>query len=170
MIMAYTCALRSTCRRRAVGAVILDENKCIIGTGYNGVPSGTVHCIDQACPGAGYKSGDGLDMCHAIHAEQNAIAHCDISRAHTIFTTTLPCMSCMKALIATPIRRIVYCDTYPHNEVEDYWQSTGREIMAYEPTTAICAGLRMEAALRATRFKQTEDTGDRHGDERPKPH
>jgi dCMP deaminase len=170
MTCAYVVALRGTCRRRIVGAVIVDEDKHIISTGYNGVPARALHCTDHPCPGAQHKSGEGLDMCHAIHAEQNAIAHCsDISRAHTIYTTTLPCMSCMKQLIATPIQRIIYHETYPHDTAQ-YWRDTGRELLKHEPTTPVLSFLIMEAGYRAAELKQLQDAVGGHGDKRPKPH
>ena len=41
-------AKRSTCLRRAVGAVLV-KDKRILSTGYNGSPSGLKHCIEVGC-------------------------------------------------------------------------------------------------------------------------
>jgi deoxycytidylate deaminase len=48
MDIAELVAKRSTCRRRAVGAVIV-KNKRMLSTGYNGAPSGLDHCLDIGC-------------------------------------------------------------------------------------------------------------------------
>ena len=146
MIIAQTCALRSTCLRRFVGAVIVDAYRHILSTGYNGVASRVPHCIDHPCPGAFKPSGTGLDSCQAIHAEQNAIAHCrSLSRAYSIYTTTRPCASCTKALLATPVQRIIFLHDYPHDESVLLWESAGRELIKHEVTTTILTRLILDA-------------------------
>ena len=45
MDIAEDSKLRSTCLSRQVGAVIIKDRQ-IIATGYNGAPTGTVHCSD----------------------------------------------------------------------------------------------------------------------------
>ena len=45
MDIAELVAKRSTCLRRAVGAVVV-KDKRILSTGYNGAPTGIKHCID----------------------------------------------------------------------------------------------------------------------------
>lgn len=114
MLTAYVWAQRSTCARRAVGAVIATAHNQIIGVGYNGVARGCTHCTDTPCPGAALPSGTGLDTCEAIHAEINALVNCStLQSAHSMIVTTAPCVSCTKALINTPIRHIIYADAYP---------------------------------------------------------
>lgn len=128
MDIALVVAARSTCARRAVGAVIVDEGNRILSTGYNGVPSGVSHCTSVPCKGAHLPSGTGLDECQALHAEQNAIARLEQVRlAHTLYCTTSPCMMCTKLIAATPIRRIVALKPYPISG-QMFWVSTvGRE-------------------------------------------
>lgn len=46
MEMAEVTAKRSTCLRRQVGAVIV-QDKHIIATGYNGAPRGIEHCGER---------------------------------------------------------------------------------------------------------------------------
>ena len=128
--VAETYALLSTCPRRKVGCVIVDEKGRPLSVGYNGVPSGRPHCIDNPCPGAGYPSGQGLDKCEAIHAEQNAILQLrDPDRAHTAYVTAFPCNSCIKLLMGTRVQRIVYRQPYPHSEAVQWWLDQGREIL-----------------------------------------
>ena len=71
MAMAMLVATRSTCIRRQVGCVLIDNNNNILATGYNGVVRGQPHCNEgHPCPGAYSASGKDLDLCYAIHAEQ----------------------------------------------------------------------------------------------------
>ena len=67
-------AERSTCIRRAVGAVLVKEKR-ILSTGYNGAPSGLKHCLEIGClrEQMGVESGKMHELCRGIHAEQNAI-------------------------------------------------------------------------------------------------
>jgi deoxycytidylate deaminase len=46
--LAKQVSTRTTCLRRAVGAVIVKENR-ILATGYNGVPKGMAHCAETGC-------------------------------------------------------------------------------------------------------------------------
>lgn len=124
--VAMTMSHRSTCARRAVGAVITNRANQIMSTGYNGVPRGWKHCTEQKCPGADAPSGQGLDTCQAVHAEINALAQCpDVWRAYNLFCTTAPCVSCIKALINTGIRDIYYNQEYSHiPQSRDMWQNS----------------------------------------------
>ena len=74
--IAETVAERSTCLRKHVGCVIVNNDE-IISTGYNGAPRGRINCIDL-----GYCSKKkffpelrhaGYDACRSVHAEQNAL-------------------------------------------------------------------------------------------------
>lgn len=115
--IAAKAAERSTCARRAVGCVLVDCYGDVLATGYNGVASGLPHCIDTPCPGAREKSGEGLHLCEAIHAEQNALVQCrSIREIHTVYTTSSPCIHCMRLLLGTSVKRIVFSEEYPHAE------------------------------------------------------
>jgi dCMP deaminase len=114
MTVALVVAQRATCARRRVGAVICDERGHIMATGYNGPAAGHPHCTETPCLGHLGQTGRDLDLCEAVHAEQNALAQCpDIHRAHRLYCTTAPCMSCMKLLLNTPIQAIYYAEHYP---------------------------------------------------------
>lgn len=130
--MARLIATRTTCSRRMVGAVLVDANDFVLSTGYNGVPKGIEHCIDKPCAGAQFAHGTKLNECQAIHAEVNAIAHCNNSQLiHTLYTTDSPCMSCMKLVIATGCRRIVAKKEYDSNAVT-YFESVGGTVIFNE--------------------------------------
>jgi len=128
---AAVASKRSTCIRRSVGCVLVDENGHILSTGRNGVPKGQPHCNEGfPCKGADAPSGTALTECKAIHAEVNALAHCtDPSRVHTIYVTVSPCKFCVDMLIALPnAKRIVAAAPYPnHSDSEERWKAMGRE-------------------------------------------
>lgn len=49
MNMARMVAERSTCSRGKVGAVLTNHGR-VVGTGYNGGPHGTTHCVELPLP------------------------------------------------------------------------------------------------------------------------
>jgi dCMP deaminase len=82
--IARAVAERSDCRRRKVGAVLVDTGRRIVGTGYTGAPSGHPGCLEGACPRgllsydevkefSAYDSGPG--RCISVHAEANALLY-----------------------------------------------------------------------------------------------
>ncbi|MEJ2154189.1 MAG: cytidine/deoxycytidylate deaminase family protein [Desulfobacteraceae bacterium] len=117
--MDITClvAKRSTCTRRAVGAVIIKDRR-LLATGYNGAPSHIRHCAEVGCLRAQMKvpSGERHELCRGIHAEQNAIiqaAYHGVSiKGATLFCTNQPCSICAKMIINAGIKRIVYQSGY----------------------------------------------------------
>lgn len=133
MDIAFLSARRGTCVRRSVGCVLVDSTNHVISTGYNGNPSKHLHCIDFPCPGATAASGTKLDACEAIHAEINALIHCRcIDAISKIYTTTSPCVSCTKALLASPCTEIIFAEEYPHSESKTLWLKSGRIWRQYE--------------------------------------
>lgn len=137
MKLALLTAQRATCRRRKVGCVLLNARGHVLATGYNGVAAGLPHCnqhdpfhpigFPHACAGASAPSGQSLDACQAIHAEQNAMLQCrDVYSIHTAYVTASPCMTCIKLLLNTTCERIVFVEEYPHPEARKLWESAGR--------------------------------------------
>lgn len=124
--IAHVVGTRSTCARRAVGCVIVDDRGYILSTGYNGVPSGFPHCIEHPCSAAMAASGTDLDRCNALHAEQNAIARLrEPFEATTLYCTVSPCVSCTKLALATGIQRIVSTEQYASHG-RALWEAAGR--------------------------------------------
>lgn len=122
--IAKLTATRGTCRRRRVGCVLTDDQNVSIATGYNGAFRGARHCIDTPCAGADAASGTSLDLCEAIHAEQNALLRCSNIRAiKTCYTTASPCITCVKLLLNTSCERIVFEEEYPHSDARLLWAS-----------------------------------------------
>ena len=110
MDIAFTVAQRSTCDRAHVGAVI-ERDKRILTTGYNGAPSGLAHCGE-----VGHLMIDGHCL-RTLHAEQNAIIQAALHgvtiQGATCYVTHQPCINCAKMIINAGIRRVVYAGNYP---------------------------------------------------------
>ena len=110
-------AERSTCTRRAVGAVLV-KNKRILSTGYNGAPTGLKHCLEVGClrEQLGIESGKMHELCRGIHAEQNAIiqaAYHGVSvNGAVIYCTNQPCSICARMIINAGIQKIYYQSGY----------------------------------------------------------
>lgn len=125
--MAKLVSTRGTCARRKVGCVLVDKLGHVLSTGYNGVASGENHCIDTPCSGASCKSGEGLEKCEAIHAEANALLQCkDVNEIDTAYVTHSPCVHCVKLLMNTSCRRVLFIEKYPHSDSERLWTKFGR--------------------------------------------
>jgi dCMP deaminase len=130
LVLARSVALRATCIRRSVGCVLLDDLGHVLATGYNGPARGTRHCENllepsddpMVCRGHGFPSGKGLEICQAVHAEQNALMQCpDVERIRTCCVTTSPCLACVKMLMNTRCERIVFNQEYDQAQIAMYW-------------------------------------------------
>ena len=110
-------AQRSTCLRRAVGAVLV-KDKRILSTGYNGAPANLKHCLEVGClrEQRGIESGKMHELCRGIHAEQNAIiqaAYHGVSvKGAVIYCTNQPCSICARMIINAGIVKIFYQSGY----------------------------------------------------------
>jgi len=114
MLMAELISQRSKDPSTQAGAVIVDENKIIVGLGYNGFPRGIK---DEELPWE--RKGDFLDTKYAyvVHAEENAIYNANKDTdGCTIYTTLFPCNECAKTLIQNGVKEIVYSSDKYHDE------------------------------------------------------
>jgi dCMP deaminase len=122
--LAEVTAARGTCIREQVGCVLTDARGRVLATGYNGVAAGEPHCNEHVF-GAHYASGvEGdssyhrvswphacpeLDDCRAVHAVQNTLVQChDPDAILSCYVTTAPCVWCVRLLLSTGCRRIVF--------------------------------------------------------------
>lgn len=111
MMMAEVAALRSTCRRLSVGAVLVDPDHNVVSIGYNGPPSGELHCTGDDC---------GNPSCtRATHAEENAIERADFDHSEwsplslTLYVTNSPCEHCWEKIFDSGlIGRVVFKNEY----------------------------------------------------------
>ena len=113
-------ALRSTCVRKKVGAIIV-KDKNIISTGYNGSIRGLEHCETVGC----------LMMeghcTRTIHAEANAIIQAAkhglmIDRAE-IYISASPCFNCFKLIANVFVRTNLAGDYRQRQLYSFYWGS-----------------------------------------------
>jgi len=107
----------STCIRLKIAAVIVKDDR-IISSGWNGAPSGMIHCNEYFEHVKDTNSED-FKKLHAefserneLHAEQNAIAFAARNGINTegsiLFTSVSPCASCAKLIIAAGIKTVYY--------------------------------------------------------------
>lgn len=133
MKIAQLVAERSTCVRRKVGAVIV-RDKHILTTGYNGAPKELPHCTQIGClrEELGIPSGERVEICRGIHAEQNALvqaARFGISlEGGTLYSSTQPCVTCAKLLINAGIVKILYLEGYADKLGKEMLSEAGVEL------------------------------------------
>ena len=106
MGIAFLSGMRSKDPSTQVGACIIDEDKKIIGIGYNGFPQGS---SDDEMPWD--REGDFLETKYpyVVHAELNAILNSIKSLKNCIiYVTHFPCNECAKAIVQVGIKKVVY--------------------------------------------------------------
>ncbi|WAR00078.1 DCTD-like protein, partial [Mya arenaria] len=91
-----------------VGACIVNEDKRIVSTGYNGMPNG---CPDKDLPwGKGDPDILNNKKLYVCHAELNAVLNknsTDVKNC-TIYVSLFPCNECAKVIIQSGIKKIMY--------------------------------------------------------------
>jgi dCMP deaminase len=125
--IAREVATRSTCFRRAIGAIIVRDDQ-IISTGYVGAPRKTKDSLEHGfClrDKLGIPHGQRYELCRSVHAEQNAIINA--ARAGVSLLggdmyvygsapgvdkpiDAFPCYICKKMIINSGLTRVV-CST-----------------------------------------------------------
>lgn len=106
MGIALLSSMRSKDPNTQVGACIVNEDKRIVGVGYNGLPKG---CNDEDFPWE--RDGEFLETKYpyVCHAELNAILNSIQSlKDCIIYVALFPCNECSKAIIQSGIKEIVY--------------------------------------------------------------
>lgn len=131
MMMARAAAMRSTCFRLNVGAVVVIDNRPV-SIGYNGTPAGAPHCGGNDCPGK-------LHCQETIHAEVNALLHIPdhigIRTDADLYVTHSPCAHCAEQITKpnSPIARVFFEATYRNT---DHLADLAREVELYQVTPA----------------------------------
>ena len=114
MGVALLAAKRSKDPNTQVGACIVNKNKRILSTGYNGFPYG---CSDDTF--SWDREGSDTKYKYVVHAELNAILNAggkDLSGAR-LYVDLFPCNECAKAIIQSGIAEVVYLyDKYADTE------------------------------------------------------
>ena len=109
MGVAKLSAKRSKDPNTQVGCCIVNADKRIVAVGYNGLPR---NCDDSDFPW-NCREGSLQDTKYAyvVHAELNAILNATTSLAGcTLYVTLFPCNECMKSIIQSGIKEVVYED------------------------------------------------------------
>jgi dCMP deaminase len=150
----------SSAIRLNVGAVIVKGNK-ILGTGYNGMPTGwTNECeykeymnaakagfmpqddILEKFPFEEYDPTVGANRRYrlvtkdeVLHAEMNAIAKVsastESSEEATLFVTHAPCIHCAKAIYQSGIKNVFYREAYRDTKGLEFLEQGGVSVTRY---------------------------------------
>jgi dCMP deaminase len=122
--IAKEVSKRSTCFRRAIGAIIVRDDQ-IISTGYVGSPRKTKDSLEHGfClrDKLGIPHGQRYELCRSVHAEQNAIINAARAGVSLLGgdmyvygsapdtaapVNAFPCYICKKMLINCGLRRVV---------------------------------------------------------------
>lgn len=118
MSVALLTAHRSKDPSTIVGACIVDDQRRIVGLGYNGMPRGL---SDDTMPWAKRNSNPLFNKYkYVVHAEVNAILNSNASygshvNGGTIYVSLFPCENCSKMIIQSGIKRVVYLKDIYHD-------------------------------------------------------
>lgn len=134
MDFAHTIAKRSTCKRTnalgdamQVGCVIVTPDwRKVLALGYNGNASGLPNKCDSIEPGA----------CGCLHAEENAVINCDVSRdtRKIVFCTHQPCKMCAKRLVNLGgVEQVFYRAPYRLRDGLDVFEEAGIGVLMVVP-------------------------------------
>ncbi len=121
---------RSTCLRHHMGAIAV-RDKHILTTGYNGAPAGAKDCLELGClrDQNGIASGTRVEICRAIHAEQNVIIQAGLHgvslEGATVYCTHTPCVLCAKMLVNARIARFVSFGKYADDTFLELFKEAG---------------------------------------------
>jgi dCMP deaminase len=153
MDIAYMASTRSRCSRRKVGAVLV-QGKKLLGTAYNGAPSGVEDCSEAGCMlveeyEVKVENGEQKlirkQRCvRTIHAEQNLLLFTDRHdrEGSTVYVTDQPCWTCANMLANSGIVEIVYDRPYPKDaeKVEELMRKKKikfRKLEGYRPPPGV---------------------------------
>lgn len=119
MNIARAVSARSKDPATKVGAILIDDNNHIIGTGYNGFPPGVQDTPERWERPAKY------DL--VVHAEANCLLHTTKSaRNAKLYTTMYPCQDCAKLIAAAGIKEVFYSsDKYKNGTAELIFKEAG---------------------------------------------
>ncbi len=133
MKIAELVAERSTCLRRKVGAILVQDRR-VLATGYNGAPKGLTHCEEIGClrEKLKIKPGKRIEICRGVHAEQNALVQAasfgiKVAGA-SLYCTHQPCITCTKLLINAGITGIYVKKLYPDPLANALLKEAGIEV------------------------------------------
>ena len=118
--IALLAALRSKDKNTRVGAILVDKNNRIIGTGYNGLPSGIDESQFPTTNDTVNNSYENTKYPYVIHAEMNALCNTTVFdiTGSKLYCTLFPCCHCAKLLIQRGVKEIIYLSDKHHDDPE----------------------------------------------------
>lgn len=107
MQIAEIVKKRSLDPKRQVGSVLVSlKDKRIISTGYNSLPAG----LDDTL--VDWEDREYVSNV-VIHSESNTLLYAkSLFEDSILYTTTSPCISCLKLLSASKIKKVIYKEEY----------------------------------------------------------
>lgn len=101
--VANKIAESSKCKKAQVGAVIINDNYQIVGSGFNH----TVEGVDDCC-----ENSENKTVVEVMHAEVTAILDCakkEISpKGKIMYCSYAPCVECAKVIIESGVKCVYY--------------------------------------------------------------
>lgn len=133
MNIAELTSKLSYAKRLQVGAVVVKGNQ-IIGTGYNGMPSGW----ENNCEDAIYQQDGSVGLktkVEVLHAESNAVAKVSRSTESSdgaiMFCTHAPCIQCAKLIYQSGINTLYYREQYRDDSGLKFLKQGGVNVHQY---------------------------------------
>lgn len=112
--VAKLSAMRSKDPSTQVGACIVNNQKRIIAIGYNGLPFGMDDDYFSWSKEGVFKD---TKYPYVVHAEANAILNATTSlQGASLYVTLFPCNECMKLIVQSGIKEIVYVSNKDHGK------------------------------------------------------
>ncbi len=120
MMLALAASLKSKDPSTQVGAVIIDnKTRKLVSSGYNGFPR---YIDDNQIPQIRPDK-----YLYVVHAELNAILHAQRELPDcSLYSTVFPCSECMKAIIQSGIKRVVYLNELNGTDWNDSRKATNK--------------------------------------------
>lgn len=149
MSLALVASLKSKDPSTQVGAVIIDnKTRKLVSSGYNGFPR---NMDDDRIPQTRPEK-----YLYVVHAELNAILHAQRELSDcSLYVTVFPCSECMKAVVQSDIKRIVYLNDLNGNDWNDSKKATvkmaelaGIKIIKFESDNEIIKYLNSKINIR----------------------
>jgi dCMP deaminase len=118
MTLAVVASLKSKDPSTQVGAVIVDDKtRKVISAGYNGFPR---NLDDDKVPQTRPEK-----YLYVVHAELNAILHAERNLSGcALYVSVFPCSECMKAIIQSGIKTVVYLNELSGDDWEKSKEAT----------------------------------------------
>jgi dCMP deaminase len=108
------------CRKRKVGAAILEPSGEVLAAAANGTPQGMRRCDSGGCvrcaASGSFPHGVAYDLCICLHAEEAVLVSAIRDRINIegliIATSYQPCFMCAKLIVASGIDGVRYSDPW----------------------------------------------------------